>query len=82
MQLMPATAAELGVTDSFDPAQNLDAGARHLGWLLGRYRGDLRKVLAAYNAGSGAVERFGGVPPYQETRAYVEKVLKRARTER
>jgi soluble lytic murein transglycosylase-like protein len=77
MQLMPGTAAELGVGDAFDPAQNLDAGVRHLLSLLVRYRGDLRLALAAYNAGAGAVGRHGGVPPYRETRDYVRKVLER-----
>lgn len=77
MQLMPRTAASLGVEDAFDPAQNLDGGARHLGQLLALYGGDLTRALAAYNAGEGAVERHGGVPPYRETRAYVKKVLRR-----
>jgi soluble lytic murein transglycosylase-like protein len=77
MQLMPSTAAELGVKDSFDPGQNLDGGARHLGGLLARYRGDLVKALAAYNAGEAAVERHRGVPPFAETRNYVERVLRR-----
>jgi soluble lytic murein transglycosylase-like protein len=77
MQLMPSTAAHLGVEDSFDPGQNLDAGARHLGGLVARYRGDLVKALAAYNAGEAAVERHRGVPPFSETRAYVERVLRR-----
>jgi len=77
MQLMPRTAASLGVEDAFDPAQNLDGGARHLGQLLTLYGGDLTRALAAYNAGEGAVERHGGVPPYRETRAYVKKVLQR-----
>jgi soluble lytic murein transglycosylase-like protein len=77
MQLMPRTAASLGVEDAFDPAQNLDGGARHLGQLLTLYGGDLRRALAAYNAGEGAVLRHGGVPPYRETRAYVKKVLER-----
>ncbi len=76
MQLMPKTAASLGVEDAFDPAQNLDGGARHLGQLLTLYGGDLTRALAAYNAGEGAVERHGGVPPYRETRAYVKKVLR------
>jgi soluble lytic murein transglycosylase-like protein len=82
MQLMPRTAASLGVEDSFDPAQNLDGGARHLGQLLTLYDGDLVKALAAYNAGEGAVHRHGGVPPYRETRAYVKKVLEQYRGEK
>ena len=77
MQLMPATAAALGVRDAFDPAQNLDGGARHLGALVRSYGGDLTKALAAYNAGEGAVARYGGVPPYRETKDYLAKVLKR-----
>jgi hypothetical protein len=79
MQLMPGTAATLGVADAFDPAQNLDAGVRHLRSLVGRYRGDLRRALAAYNAGEGAVSRHGGVPPYRETRDYVRRVMARYR---
>jgi soluble lytic murein transglycosylase-like protein len=79
MQLMPATAGALGVADAFDPAQNLDGGSRHLGQLLTVYDGDLTRALAAYNAGEGAVQRHGGVPPYRETRAYVKKVLQRYR---
>ena len=79
MQLMPATAASLGVRDAFDPADNVDAGSRHLASLLASYGGDLRKALAAYNAGAGAVARHGGIPPYRETRDYVDKVLKRYR---
>jgi len=79
MQLMPATAAELGVRDALDPAQNLDGGSRHLRALVERYDGDLKRALAAYNAGAGAVARHGGVPPYRETREYVGKVLKRYR---
>ena len=77
MQLMPRTAGELGVTDAFDPQQNLDGGVRHLGSLLSLYGGDVRRALAAYNAGQGAVARHNGVPPYAETRAYVERVLGR-----
>jgi soluble lytic murein transglycosylase-like protein len=79
MQLMPATAEALGIEDAFDPAQNLDGGARHLGQLLTLYGGDLAKALAAYNAGEGAVHRHGGVPPYRETRAYLKRVLERYR---
>jgi soluble lytic murein transglycosylase-like protein len=79
MQLMPHTAAALGVQDALDPEQNLDAGVRHLESLLKLYGGDLKRALAAYNAGAGAVERHGGVPPYRETRAYVRRVLARYR---
>jgi soluble lytic murein transglycosylase-like protein len=79
MQLMPTTAAELGVTDPFDPEQNVDGGVRYLRALLTRYGGDQRLALAAYNAGSAAVERHGGIPPYSETRSYVKKVLARYR---
>jgi soluble lytic murein transglycosylase-like protein len=82
MQLMPRTAEALGVENAFDPAQNLDGGARHLGQLLTLYGGDLAKALAAYNAGESAVHRHGGVPPYRETRAYVRKVLDRYRGEK
>ena len=77
MQLMPATASSLGVGDAFDPETNLEGGSRYLAELIALYDGDLTKVLAAYNAGPGAVKRHGGVPPYQETRAYVKKVLER-----
>ncbi len=71
---MPATARDYGVTDPHSPAQSIDAGARHLSQLLRRYRGDLILAAAAYNAGVGVVTRYGGVPPYRETRDYVAKV--------
>ena len=77
MQLMPATAAALSA-DPHDPAQNVEAGARLLRELLIKYQNypdQVRRALAAYNAGSGAVDRYNGVPPYRETQAYVEKVL-------
>ena len=74
MQLMPATARLYGVTDSFDPLQNLRAGALHLRHLLQEFDGDVNLALAAYNAGSGAVRRSGGVPNYPETIDYVQRV--------
>ena len=74
MQLMPETAAEYGVEDPFDPEQSIRAGARHLRDLLRRYRNDRALALAAYNAGIGAVRKHGGVPPYAETRTYIDKV--------
>jgi soluble lytic murein transglycosylase-like protein len=77
MQLMPATAERYGVEDPFDPEQSLNAGARHLRDLLDEFGGDVTLALAAYNAGSGAVRRYRGVPSYPETQAYVRKVRSR-----
>jgi soluble lytic murein transglycosylase-like protein len=76
MQLMPGTAEELGVTDPFDIDQNIDGGTRYLRNMLDLFDGDLRKALAAYNAGPGTVSRNKGNVPYEETRLYVERVLK------
>ncbi len=76
MQLMPQTARRYGVTDLYSPRQNLEAGVRHLRYLLDRYPRQLHLALAAYNAGEGAVEKYRGIPPYPETRDYVKKVLR------
>lgn len=74
MQLMPSTAAYLGVTDSYDPYQNIMGGAKLLAQLSEHYQGDLSLTLAAYNAGSGAVDRYGGIPPFAETQNFVAKI--------
>ena len=76
MQLMPDTARLHNVNDAYDPNENVEGGVRHLRMLLERYQGDLELSLAAYNAGAGAVEKHGGIPPYNETREYVRKVLR------
>ena len=75
MQLMPATAREMGVTDPFDVRQNIDGGAKYLRQMLDRFGGDLKLALAAYNAGPGTVARYDGDVPYRETRDYVRRVL-------
>lgn len=74
MQLIPATADRFGVSNPFEPAQNIGGGVKYLAWLLNRFDGNVTLASAAYNAGEGAVDRFNGVPPYNETQRYVERV--------
>jgi len=81
MQLIPATAERFGVRDVWDPEQNLRGGMAYLRWLLDHFDGDVKLALAGYNAGEGAVERHGGVPPYKETRAYVKRIMRRLGSE-
>lgn len=76
MQLMPGTATDLGVADSFAPNENIQGGSAYLDWLLTRYHDNLQLALAAYNAGPAAVDRWHGVPPYRETRLYVARVIR------
>ena len=76
MQLMPGTAAQLGVSDAFDPKANVEAGTRYLSDLLDLYHDDPIKALAAYNAGALRVEQYHGVPPYRETRAYIARIVR------
>ncbi|MGE5048284.1 MAG: lytic transglycosylase domain-containing protein [Deltaproteobacteria bacterium] len=75
MQLMPHTAGEMYVQDPVDPAQNIMGGTRYLRWLANEFKGDMILTLAAYNAGPEAVKKYGGVPPFEETRTYVKKVI-------
>lgn len=74
MQLIPATAERFGVRDAFNPTENINGGMRYLKWLLKHFGGDVTKTVAAYNAGEGAVRKYGGVPPYRETQNYVRKI--------
>lgn len=76
MQLMPKTAANYGINDLYNPSQNIEAGVRHLRYLLKKYENKLSHAIAAYNAGETAVRKYAGIPPYPETQRYVTKVLK------
>jgi soluble lytic murein transglycosylase-like protein len=75
MQLMPETASAMGISNPWDPVQNITAGTKYFSRLLRRYQGDMMKALAAYNAGPTVVDTYGGIPPYQETKEYVKSVL-------
>jgi soluble lytic murein transglycosylase-like protein len=75
MQLIPDTAARFNVSNAFDPVQNIRGGLAYLRWLLAYFRGNVRLVAAAYNAGEGTVNRYRGIPPYPETRIYVKRII-------
>jgi soluble lytic murein transglycosylase-like protein len=77
MQLMPRTGRWLGAKNLYDPEQNVDAGVKYIKYLQGRFNGNLKQTIAAYNAGEGNVKRYGGIPPFRETRSYVKKVMTR-----
>ena len=79
MQLMPATAKELGVSEPFNARQNIRGGSSYLRKMMNRFDGDVKLALAAYNAGPGAVEKYKGIPPYKETQSYVKRILKKFR---
>jgi soluble lytic murein transglycosylase-like protein len=81
-QLMPGTASSMGVSNPLDPAESIEGGARYLGQLMTQFGGNTEDALAAYNAGPGAVQQYGGIPPYAETQSYVSKVLGYAETYR
>jgi len=82
MQLIPSTARRFGVSNSFDPKENIQGGVRYLRFLLDYYRGDYPKTIAAYNAGEAAVDKYKGIPPFAETRNYVSQVAKNLKTAR
>ena len=75
MQLMPETARDMGVANAWDPAQNVDGGVRYLRYLLGLYDNNVPLALAAYNAGPARVRAYGGVPPFRETRSYIQRIM-------
>ena len=82
MQLIPATARRFGVSDAFDAQENIEGGVRYLKFLLGYYQGDYVRAIAAYNAGEAAVDKYNGIPPYAETRNYVQQVAKNLKAAR